>query len=795
MNRARSWFHAVVAGAGLFLYAPAFVHQAELAGLPAGFDRGLRYPLLVQGLPAASAPEAHRLAEAYSVGTSLRLTDAAGVNVDIRLPHSRNWIELTTILISGLFYWGVSLLLLAPRSHHSGIRELTWGIFLFGLSVVIGGVYFPRDPKWAGALFNLLQIGCLAALPVLFISIALRFLRPSPILGRFPWSMVALGIVATISGAWQTIAYDRYYAHPGSERAAELDAALAAGRALLVAQVGAGFWILIARGRRLVLAQEKALLKWLVWGFTVGLFPYVFLRQLPTLLGLEPPWGSELDRLFELSIPLILLFIVARYRFLDIDIIIRRSLIYGILATVVVAIYLTLGFLVGRRVLAPSNSSSWVALLVIGMVAGVWFRPLRDGIALWVDRSFFKLSHNYRVALEDLRERLDNAPSIDASVVVLDEFLKSSFEVAAHGVFVECREGLWRAGTMDESALDTCRLAPVPSSGTLAVSGTTTLPALETASFPHALSVAGIVLCQKHAAPNLNVWLCVGAKRSGRRYVEVDVRLIQDLATLGSEILERLFWIQAATEEALERNRLAELDRMKNEFLSRVAHDLRTPLSSISWSAENLIDGVDGGDAGTRDRYLRSIKVSASHLNHLVHNLLEISRLEKGASHLEIETVSLSDVLQRAIVGVLPLAEEKGVGFDLRQGTDPIRVQADPNKLLEVMLNLLDNALKYSPRGSRIEARIERTANGRAAFVIRDHGPGLGTAAPGDLFLRYRQGAPSPHASQEGFGLGLHVVKTFIELMGGTVTARTHPDGGAEFTASLPLAPLPVSSS
>ncbi|HET9233102.1 MAG TPA: HAMP domain-containing sensor histidine kinase, partial [Candidatus Eisenbacteria bacterium] len=278
---------------------------------------------------------------------------------------------------------------------------------------------------------------------------------------------------------------------------------------------------------------------------------------------------------------------------------------------------------------------------------------------------------------------------------------------------------------------------------------------------------------------------------SGWRYVEVDVRLIQELAILGAEVLEKLFWIQAAAEEAMERNRLAELDRMKNEFLSRVAHDLRTPLSSIAWSTENLIDGVDGGDAAARSKYLRSIKVSASHLNHLVNNLLELSRLEKGGTQLVIEVIALEDVLRRAMAALLPLAEEKNVRFQL-QGDTPILVHADPDKLLEVALNLLDNALKYSPRGQSVGIRTERASGNRAAFIVRDHGPGLGTTTPAELFQRFRQGAPSPHTSQEGFGLGLHVVKTFLELMSGTVTARTHPEGGAEFTVFLPLAPLPV---
>jgi signal transduction histidine kinase len=793
MSRTGPWFNAFVAGCGLLLYGFAFVHQAELAGLPVGFDAGLVYPLRFDGHVACSPAEARLLAEGHAVGTSLEISDARGHAVRRTLPHGRPWPELLTILISGLLYWMVSTFLLAPRRDRPGIQELTWAIFLFGLSVMIGGVYMPRAPEWPDVGFNLLQIACLAALPVLFISIALRFLRPSPILLRLPWLLPGLGLLAALSGSWQAMAYHRYYALPGPERAEALEAALTVGRGLMVAQVGAGFAILFFRGRHFVLAHEKSLLKWLLWGFAIGLFPYVFLRQLPTLLGLAPPWGSGLDRLFELSIPLIFLFIVARYRFLDIDIIIRRSLIYAVFATGLLAIYLTLGLLIGRRVLSPANGASWIALLLVGMAAGVWFRPLRDRIALWVDRSFFKLSHNYRVGLIELRHRLESASSTEEAAKLIDGFLETSLAPTLHSVVIECRERRCLAGSLEDGSLDACltalRTGP-PIRGTLAPPGTTNLPAVEAAVFPDALTRAGIVVLEPLPAEHLQGWLFLGPKRSGWRYVEVDIRMIQDVAHLAAEVLEKVYWIQAAAEEAMERNRLAELDRMKNDFLSRVAHDLRTPLASIAWSTDNLIDGVDQGDASARTRYLRSIKISASHLSQLVNNLLELSRLEKGAARLELETVSLAEVLDKAVTALLPLAEEKGVRFVVTSGDAPILVRADPGKVLEVALNLFDNALKYSPPGGKVDVVIGRAPGDHASFTVRDHGPGLGALAPAELFERFRQGSPSPHAAEEGFGLGLHVVKTFLELMGGAVSARTHPDGGAEFTASLPLAPV-----
>jgi signal transduction histidine kinase len=228
---------------------------------------------------------------------------------------------------------------------------------------------------------------------------------------------------------------------------------------------------------------------------------------------------------------------------------------------------------------------------------------------------------------------------------------------------------------------------------------------------------------------------------------------------------------------------------MKTDFLSRVAHDLRTPLASISWSTANLIDGVAGPISPPQKEYLGSIRTSAAHLNRMVTNLLEISRMELASETLELEPVDLRLVLEETVTAIRPLAEEKRVSLRIKADDDSLRAMGHRGKLLEVALNLVDNAIEYSPPDSAIIIHAHRVDDGHVGFSVRDHGPGFDLQIQKKLFHRFQQAAESPYGSRHGFGLGLFIVKSYMDLMKGTVTARNHPEGGAVFSCTLPAPP------
>jgi signal transduction histidine kinase len=586
---------------------------------------------------------------------------------------------------------------------------------------------------------------------------------------------------------WQAIAYARYFMTPTPVRAAEMTLPHAIADAFLIIQVAAACTILFRNSRRLELTRERSQTKWLLWGIVVGLTPYVLLRTLPQLLGLSPLFGSQVDRIFELAIPTAFVIAVVRYRFLDIDIIIRRSLIYGILAAGVVVIYLLLGVVVGRRLEATGETGIWISLPAIGLLAGVLFHPTRRLIGRWVDRHLFKIRHNYEVVLNALENRLSQASSqydvIAALVWSIEATLEPRRMIAVvtddpdllieGGLDRETAIHAWHAWREWKGAEWRCAAAP----------NRTSLPELERDDFPSTLLNHDLVLAQGiWAGEEILGVLLLAPRRTERRYVEPDLETLARATERAGRAVERLRLTQTAAEEALARRQLDELNRLKSDFLSRVAHDLRTPLASIGWSTSNLRDGIAGEVNTAQSDYLGSIQRSVRRLDRMVGNLLEISRLDRGTIELDRQPVKLEAVIEDTTQTLRFLAEEKNITIAVKRQGESRAVLADADTLFEVVVNLLDNALRYSPEGETVSITIGDLPGGRYGFSVHDSGPGLGTTDPASLFARFAQGGPSPHARDHGFGLGLHIVRSYVELMNGGVEARNHPGGGAEFT-------------
>jgi signal transduction histidine kinase len=399
------------------------------------------------------------------------------------------------------------------------------------------------------------------------------------------------------------------------------------------------------------------------------------------------------------------------------------------------------------------------------------------------------LTHGYEQALGGLARRLIRVHAQADLVRVTDEFLAETLRPQKHAVVLAERGEVISFGNVPPESMPALSTAAVTlPPRTLAAPSTTSVPELEVDPLPAAFARAGVVLAAPLQVDSVTTGaILLGRKHTERRYVEPDLALLADAAREVARTLERIRLVQTAATEADARRRAEELDRLKSDFLSRVAHDLRSPLASILWSTDNLLDGIAGTVSEHQSRYLQSVKVSAGHLNRLVSNLLDISRLEQSRARIDLGRVSLGDVLDQALPTLRPLAEQKGVTLkvDLR---DPRPVQGNAEKLLEVVLNLVDNAIKFSPRDGTVEIRVERPPGGRAELSVRDQGPGLGGIDPQLLFQRFRQGAGSPHAPQQGFGLGLYIVKSYVKLMHGEVAARDRGGGGAVFTCTLPPA-------
>lgn len=223
---------------------------------------------------------------------------------------------------------------------------------------------------------------------------------------------------------------------------------------------------------------------------------------------------------------------------------------------------------------------------------------------------------------------------------------------------------------------------------------------------------------------------------------------------------------------------LKRLERLKQAFFSMVSHDLRTPLTAISVNVENLRRDKDSEVYKNSERLLGIISSSITRLKSLVDDLLDLDKIDAGKLDLEIDCISLRDVCLAATSTLEAMAEDAGI--ELNNPRHDAAVMADEKRLIQVVTNLISNAIKFSPRGSSVTVAISRHGD-EVEVAVADEGPGVPENIQKTLFDRYSQGKASSNVSIKSSGLGLAIVASIVQAHGGEIGIRSEEGKGATF--------------
>lgn len=233
-----------------------------------------------------------------------------------------------------------------------------------------------------------------------------------------------------------------------------------------------------------------------------------------------------------------------------------------------------------------------------------------------------------------------------------------------------------------------------------------------------------------------------------------------------------------------------ELARLRDDFISGVSHELRTPLTQIRMFAELLDDGTLRSEAERR-RSTRILRRESHRLSHLIENVLSFSRARRLTERLAPQRVDLDDLIAETVESFRPLADARDVRLEAR--TTAATAFADPALLRQMLINLLDNAVKYGPPGQTVTLWTERT-DGRVRIRVSDQGPGVPVADRERIWEAYHRLARDANGPVGGSGIGLALVRELALRHGGGVRVEDAPGGGATFILEIPAEPLPRSA-
>jgi signal transduction histidine kinase/ActR/RegA family two-component response regulator len=233
--------------------------------------------------------------------------------------------------------------------------------------------------------------------------------------------------------------------------------------------------------------------------------------------------------------------------------------------------------------------------------------------------------------------------------------------------------------------------------------------------------------------------------------------------------------------------RLKELDNLKSQFLAHVSHELRTPLTCIQGFADNMLAELGGPLTGKQKQNLQRITANAGRLHRMIGNLLDQSRIEVGKIEVSPSHVQFPQLVEDAVEHMKPLAQAKQQSLELLCSQPQLMVWGDADMLRQVVTNLLDNAIKYSPPQGHVRIAITQQGAELAKLSVTDSGNGIPRGSLQKVFDAFYRVESEQGREVKGFGLGLSIVKTLIELHGGQVTVESEEGKGTSFHVTLPI--------
>ncbi len=261
---------------------------------------------------------------------------------------------------------------------------------------------------------------------------------------------------------------------------------------------------------------------------------------------------------------------------------------------------------------------------------------------------------------------------------------------------------------------------------------------------------------------------------------------IEELAEAFNKMTEDLKNSQKALGEELKKAK--ELDRMKTEFISMAAHQLRTPLSAVKWTIKMLIDGDIGDLTHEQKTFLTQGYISNERLISLVNDLLNVARIDEGRFGYKFASINIEDLIESVSRDFRHNIDEKRIYFTYNKSgiSDPPKVKIDPSRMKMVIQNLLDNAVKYTPKEGKVVLSV-KYSKAEVTISFQDTGIGIPKSEQWRLFTKFFRSSNAVRAQTEGTGLGLFITKNIIEKHGGKIWLESKENKGTTFYFTIPI--------
>jgi signal transduction histidine kinase len=543
---------------------------------------------------------------------------------------------------------------------------------------------------------------------------------------------------------------------------------------------------------------------YVLFGMTVSSVPAMITNLiLPTFGRFEFNWLGQLFTVVWIGF---VAYTIVRHRLIDVRLVVARSIAYILLISVIAVFYTSAVFIVGNAFIKDKISVTQTILYaLLTIFVAFTFQPLKRLLEKATNRIFFKSDYNSNELLMRLTKILaSNIRLEDLTRRTLGQlFTTIHISKGTFYIFQENHVPLSISGGFeDKNKYDEKEMRQICEKRKIIIFEEEKSEANK--EIMRRLRIS--IILPLHVGEKLHGILLLGDKRSGDIYFEKDIQLLKifgpevSVAVENAKAYEEIRRFNITLEEKVDRAtkdlkdanvKLQEVDKLKDEFVSLASHELRTPMTVIKSYLWLMLDKNNVGALSEKQRtYIDRAYSSTQRLINLVNDMLNVSRIESGRFTLAMKPIDLGELIGTVYAEMLPKAQEQKINLQFAKPLQPLpKVQADPERVEQVLINLIGNSLKFTPENGIIKIEINHNPKDATEIVsIVDNGKGISKEDMLKLFQKFSMVGTNYLVKQnaQGTGLGLYLSKSMIELMNGKIWVESEGEGkGSKFSFTL----------
>lgn len=687
-------------------------------------------------------------------------------------------------LFIGLFGVILGAVVFFTRSEDKRARIFYWTSLAFAAPIIISGGYHCMRKEWMTLLPGILFYILYPLTPVLLFHFLLFFSKSGV---KTLKKVIYVPALLFAAGLGTLFLYSRLAVSLSAYRIYQ--SVFYVFRVYVVIFLILAIIRLVISYRKTVLEEESAQIKWIFLGLTLGLTPFLFLYQTPQVLGIAPLISEEFSILFFIFILLGFAFSILKFKLMRVEVVINRSLVYFFLTVFTVCVYI-ISIEAFRSLFSRFFPVNRNAFSILGaFIAASAFHPARMHIQKAVDKAFFRTSFDHKKSIISFSERAYKMVKREHLFNYFLRKVKDTLSVEHVGMFVYAvSSGRTSILARKENSLDSGDTDSFFRGSGYVFARRGAVRTEENIDYSLGKLIEEknleVVIPLFFKSSDLRGIVSLGKKKSAERYSRDDLELLLAVSRELVLNLERIRLQEKIIYEKVERDKLDELNRLKTEFISSVSHEIRTPLCSIQGAADMLQSGqVEKKEK--RAELIKLVAAESGYLSRFIHNVLDYGKIEEQVKTYHFEKVDIRSVIEEAMKHFSYRMEAEDFTVKVKMPKNPVNLHVDRDAVRQTLINLIENAVKYSSNMKDITVRLSQKAH-QVVIAVMDKGIGISSEEIPRIFEKFYRHAEASRLNPKGVGLGLKIVKHIMEAHEGEVKVESLPGKGSVFYLVFP---------